>query len=257
MEREQLDKIKERIAKLMAMAKDASSPNEAAIAAQRARSLMDKYQLDEYDISEAAPQEFSEEAVSRAFAAIPYHMDVLAVAVAKYNDCHSVFEWVEMTYKMQSKANQNAKVGGGRTKSLGKRLKFRGHKNDVELAKQMLERLLENIDRLCKEYMTANHPGRYNVRLGGEYKNACTRALLDKFKAMTIEREQLTFSGGTSLVVIKSARVDEHFGEAKYVNKSRSIQTMYDREERQKSEDARRAGYVDGQKIEITKRLDD
>ena len=42
MNREEFQKIKERIAKLLAMARDASSPNEAAIAAQRARSLMDK-----------------------------------------------------------------------------------------------------------------------------------------------------------------------------------------------------------------------
>lgn len=116
-----LTKVKERIAKLLAMAKDASSPNEAAIAAQRARGLMDKYQLDEYDISEAAPDVFGEQDITRVFAAIPYHMDILAVAVALYNDCQSVFYEDRVTYKMDSKANQNAKTGGGRTKAFGKK----------------------------------------------------------------------------------------------------------------------------------------
>ena len=79
MEREQLDKIKERIAKLLAMAKDAASPNEAAIAAGRARSLMDKYQLDEYDIKDAAPVQFAQGDATRAYSAMPYHVEILSI----------------------------------------------------------------------------------------------------------------------------------------------------------------------------------
>ena len=43
-------KIMERVRKLLAMAKDATSPHEAAIAARRARSLMDKHQLEEHEM---------------------------------------------------------------------------------------------------------------------------------------------------------------------------------------------------------------
>jgi hypothetical protein len=258
MEREDLQRIKERIAKLLAMAADSASPNEAAIAAQRARALMDKYQIDEYDVSEAAPQEFADEPVTRAFAAIPFHIDTLAVAVAKYNDCHSVFEWAKMDYKMESKAQQNAKTGGGFTKKIGKRINFKGYKNDVELARQMLERLLENIDRLCKAYMQANHPGRYSVRIGAQFKNAAARVLVDKFDEMMVERKQLTASAGTALVVIKAQRVDEHFGgPAEYVSKSRSIQKSKTLEDYEAMVAAKDAGHVAGHQIEITKRLDD
>lgn len=256
MEREELTKIKERIAKLLAMAADASSPNEAAIAAQRARALMDKYQLDEYDISEAAPVEFAQEAATRVFASVPYHVDVLAVAVAKYNDCHSVFEWAKMDYRMAGKAKLNGRDGRG-TKTEGKRILFRGFKNDVELAKQMLDRLLENIDRLCKAYMQANHPGKYNVRIGGDYKAAAARALIEKFKEMTVERAQLTSATGTALVVVKEAKVNDHFGEVSYKSKSKSIAKGLDTDDYMASIKAKEQGYRDGQKIEITKRLDD
>lgn len=257
MDKEHLDRIKERIAKLMAMAQDASSPNEAAIAAQRARALMDKYQLDEYDVSEAAPQEFASEAATRAYASVPYHIDILAVAVAKYNDCHSVFEWTKMDYRMEGKARLNGRDGRG-TKAVGKRIVFRGYKNDVELAKQMLDRLLANIDALCKAYMQANHPGKYNVRIGGDYKAAAARSLIVKFDEMMIERKRLTVaSTGTALVVVKAARVDDHFGEVSYKSKSKSVAKNIDYEDHLASEAARAQGYIDGQKIEITKRLDD
>lgn len=256
MEREELQRVKERIAKLLAMAADASSPNEAAIAAQRARSLMDKYQLDEYDVSEAAPQEFADEAVTRAFASVPYHIDILAVAVARYNDCQSIFYRAPMDYRMEGKAKLNGRDGRD-TKSEGKQLRFRGYKNDVELARQMLDRLLNNIDRLCKEYMTKNHPGRYNVRIGGEYKTGCAQALIVQFKAMTAEREALTYSSGTALVVAKAKGVDDHFGETKYRNTSKSVSKDLAMDDIVDSEMARAIGFVDGKSIEIIKRLDD
>jgi hypothetical protein len=255
-EREQLDKIKERIAKLLSMAKDASSPNEAAIAAQRARAMMDKYQLDEYDIKDAAPDVFGEVDVTRAFAAMPYHMDILSVAVAAYNDCQSVFYEARMDYKMESKQNQNDKLGGGRTKKFGKKAVFRGYKRDVELAKMMFDNLCANIDALCKKYMQENYPGRYSVRIGGEYKAAAARVLCAKFREMTEAREALTYSSGNALVVVKTAAVNEKFGDVEYTKKSKSS-SVADYESQVENERARTAGYIDGQKIEIIKRLDD
>lgn len=253
---EELQRIKERIAKLLAMAKDASSPNEAAIAAQRARALMDKYQIDEYDVSEATPQQFGSDDATRAFAAIPYHIDILSVAVARYNDCQSVKVEDIVTYRQAGKARLNSRDGRS-TKNIGCKIVFRGYKDDVELAKQMLERLLQNIDQLCKAYMQANHPGKYNVRIGGEYKTGAARALISKFKEMTAEREQLTSSAGTSLVVVKSQRVDEHFGDVSYKSKSKSIAKHLDEEAIEHQQRALTQGWVDGQNIEITKRLDD
>jgi Protein of unknown function (DUF2786) len=256
MEREDLTRIKERIAKLLAMAADASSPNEAAIAAQRARALMDKYQLDEYDISEAAPQEFSTEDVTRAFASVPYHIDILSVAVARYNDCHCVAVRDFVDYRMKGKMKLNERDGRA-TKAVGKKIVFRGFKNDVDLARQMLDRLLQNIDTLCKSYMQKNHPGKYNVRIGGEYKTGAARTLIEKFNEMIVERALITASSGTALVVIKSAAVEEHFGEVKYRSKSKSLAKGLSGDDYRDQDAARRAGRIDAQSIEITKRLDD
>ncbi len=44
------EKIINRVKKLLALSNDTSSPNEAAIALKRVRSLMDKYQLTHEDI---------------------------------------------------------------------------------------------------------------------------------------------------------------------------------------------------------------
>jgi hypothetical protein len=253
---EELQRIKERIAKLLAMAKDASSPNEAAIAAQRARALMDKYQIDEYDVSEVAPHEFSHDGVTRAFAALPYHINILSVAVALYNDCQSILVKDIVKYRQAGKARLNSRDGRS-TKHVGCKIVFRGHKEDVELAKQMLDRLLQNIDQLCKQYMQANHPGKYNVRIGGEYKAGAARALCAKFKEMTVERQQLTSSAGTSLVIVKSKRVDEHFGDVNYRSTSKSIAKGLDSDAIEDQMRAQERGWVDGNTIEITKRLDD
>ncbi len=184
---EQLAKIKERIAKLLAMAKDAASPNEAAIAAQRARKLMDQYQLDEYDISEAAPDVFAEEAVGIVRASVPTYLGTLAVAVARYNDCHARYQWANV----EQKDIDRRRAEGRDAKTHGKRIKFQGYANDVELCKQMYEYLCANMDKLCKEYMSVNHPGRYNVRIGTEYKSSAVAALCARLKAMTKERMEL------------------------------------------------------------------
>lgn len=247
-----LTKVKERIAKLLSMAKDASSPNEAAIAAQRARALMDKYQLDEYDISEAAPVQFGESDATRAFSAMPYHVEILSSFVGRYNDCQAVLTPAEVTFKMASKANQSEKKGTGRTKSWGKKIVFRGYEADAQMAADMLNRLLENIDSLCKKYMQEYHSGRYNVRIGGEYKTGCALQLIAQFKLMLTEREQLTVSNGTALVVLKMAAVNEHYAPPTKQN-DRNKKWNEDGQ----SAHARQTGYIDGHKIEIIKRLDD
>ena len=59
------DKLIDRIRKLLALAEDAASQNEALIAARRARSLMDKHQITKGDIERAAGSQFLETTVTR------------------------------------------------------------------------------------------------------------------------------------------------------------------------------------------------
>lgn len=155
MDFQELDKIKDRIAKLLRMAADASSPNEAAIAAQRARALMDKHQLDEFDVGNRMAEEFMAAAASRYFSAVPMYLSTFSVALAKYNDCQAKFERGEMDYRMNHKSSN--------AKTQGKRIMFMGYKSDVELAVQIMDRIVEAVNRLCKEWMNSKGMVRYDM----------------------------------------------------------------------------------------------
>src|ERR1700739_3840723 len=162
MDFQDLDKIKDRIAKLLRMAADASSPNEAAIAAQRARALMDKYRLHAFDVGNRMEEEFSAEPATRFYASIPVYLNLFSVQVAKYNDCQSRFERGDVTHRMGGKS-QGAKTDG-------KRIVFMGYKSDVQLAINMFDYLCETVNRLCKEWMHSQGMITYSVRIGGGFK---------------------------------------------------------------------------------------
>ena len=205
---EDLEKIKDRIAKLLRMAADASSPNEAAIAAGRARKLMDQHQLDEFDVGNRIQEEFAAEPGSRFFAAIPTYMSIFAVYVARYNDCQARFESGKVTYKKKA----------GDPLQTGKRIMFMGYKSDVQLAIQMFEQLNDAVNRLCKEWMNSKGLTAYSVRIGNQFKLGAFGTLGNRLDEMTTKRNQITSEVGSTgaLVVIKKAAVDEKFGEVNY-----------------------------------------
>jgi len=187
MDFQDLDKIKDRIAKLLRMAADASSPNEAAIAAERARNLMDKHQLDEFDIGNRIEEDFATGPATRFYAAVPQYMNIFAVQVAEYNDCQSRFEFGDVTYK--KKATDLLQRG--------KRIMFMGYKSDVELAIQMFNRLNEAVNRLCKEYMNGIGMTAYSVRIGWQFKIGAFQSIGTRLREMTVERDAITSANGT------------------------------------------------------------
>lgn len=205
MDEQELLKIKERIAKLLAMAADASSPNEAAIAAGRARSLMDKYQISEFDVSKKVEDTFDNQPAFDAFSdTIPAFMSTLAVAVAQYNDTHARYEHGHFQRS-------------GRP-VLGKRIRFMGFKADVELAVGMYTRLHDAIRRLTKEWFKEQGL-KYSARLARQFELGAVQIISQRIRAMTKERDEAMSAAmvaGTSLMVIKKQAVDEEFGETKY-----------------------------------------
>ena len=226
---ENLDKIKTRIANLLAMSKDVSSPHEATIAAQRARALMDKHDLDEFDVSQADQQVFTQQRADKSYKFTPMWRDTLSVAVAKCNDCQASKAWDE-------KGNRYTYI------------QFKGYENDVALAVQMFKYLADTVDALCKKYMHENGHGSYYVaRIGDAFKKGCGAEICSRLNAMTIERDALVTNAGTSLVLVKTAMVAEHFGEASYKNKS--YKTAKDEE----ATDAVRKGREAGRLVEINK----
>lgn len=260
-----LSKIKERIAKLLSMAEDSASPEEAAIAAKRARSLMDKHQLERWQIEKKISDPIIKRAATRVYAAIPQHMSFLATAVAKYNDCQAVFEWGQVTYKMQSKINQN---DGRPANTQGKMVVFRGYESDVLMAIEMFQRLCDACDHQCKTYLTGLGYRKYPVKVGSAFKQAFTSSVTARLGEFTKERDLLSTdqkaiemdvdydegmsedehnaqaapapSSSNSLVLVKMKAVEEAFGEVKY--KESAYSATIDRESAGAWVEGKRAG---------------
>jgi len=242
-----MNKIKERIAKLLRMAEDASSPNEAAIAASRARKLMDQHQLDLLDINMGFDEPMGQASWNRPFAAVPSYLSPFVIAVAKYNDCVVIFESKVVDFKKKD----------GERKKWGHQFAFQGYKTDVDLACDMATKLSEAVDRLTKEWWRANYVGKYNVRLGGEFKNAAFVAIRMRLDALNAERDKITTKfeegKGQSLMVIKSTAVAEHFNHAGYSTKKGHYGYSEDDPD---ADAAARAGFRAGQKVQISEDIE-
>lgn len=221
-----LAKIKDRIAKLLRMAADSSSPEEAAIAAGRARSMMDKYQIDAMDVS-SLNEVFLSKNASMMLKNFPVWMQVLGVQVARYNDCQAVYEYGN---------HEVSGIGGA------KAIQFRGYTSDVELAIEMYKRLCEAVDRLAVEYQKERGIEKYDPKIGAQFKSGAATAIIGNLGAMTVEREKIEHSTkGTALVAFKAKAVEAEFGKVNYssVNTGDSVHSQH--------------GYVRGAKVEIRK----
>lgn len=207
---ENLERIKAKINKLLKLAEGSANEHEAANAMAKARKLMDEYQLTKYDVKGDGEhqQQFMESQVSRVFANMPKYMNILAVAVARFNDCHSCLRYGQKTFKVN-------------VKNVGKYLQFYGLKEDVEVAAGMYATLLGAINRLCNEYLESiGHVGKYPMGIGNQFKYGCAHRLCQRLRELREEREaefaKTAQSTGTSLIVVKSQLVEAHYGVTQY-----------------------------------------
>ena len=192
------DKILKRIRNLLAMAADANSPNEAAIAAKRARSLMDKYQVEECDVPEKETVVFDVNIieVGKRIRKWKGHM---AIAVAKYCD-------------VISRKRRDYETGGMIRE-------FVGIDSDVAFATQMYRYLENTAEKLAK----AQAKNKNSFKVGFSF------AISDRLEELIVERDVVT-SGGTDLIVVKNALVVEEFGAPNYVSKTITISNREDEE---------------------------
>jgi hypothetical protein len=250
MQHEDIAKIKERIAKLLRMAQDSSSPNEAAIAANRARSLMDKYQIGEADLDSEIHDVFGTERYGRNYKNIPTYMNILAVA--RFNDCRVTIGY-DPDWQETNRGKKAARCGP----NCNRFIKFMGYKNDVTLAAAMMDSLVSCMDALCKAYLVGRgHTGRYPRDIGEAFKIGCSSELTRRINELTRERNELMevaaqTSPGTAIAIIdKKKRVDEEFGEQRTKN-TRTL-TAYDGSTMHATE----AGRNEGRKIEIQPKME-
>lgn len=198
-----LNKIKDRIAKLLRMAADSSSPEEAAIAAGRARSMMDKYQISAMSV-ESIDEVFLSKPASMFLKNFPMWMQTLGVQIARYNDCQATYTWGD--HSAGSEGNAKA-------------IEFRGYSSDVMMAIDMYKRLCSVIDRLAGEYQTKKGIVKYDPKIGAEFKRGAATAIIQTVQSLTIEREKIEhLTKGTSLVAFKMKGVEEKFGKMNYSN---------------------------------------
>ena len=121
----EMAKIQDRVQKLLNMAKDASSPNEAMIAMERARRLMDKYQIEETDLEQVEENRFgAANLFGKQYKFMPVWMNIMATALCKLNGV----------------------VGGVIYGDIG----IMGLEEDVMLTKMMFDRLAQECINQCK-----------------------------------------------------------------------------------------------------------
>jgi len=209
------DKIIERVRALLAMAGDTSSPHEASIAAGRARKLMDAHQIELSDLGDKSTG-FGFRNVDQEYRFPPKWKDIMAVAVAQFNDCKCI-----KTRKWKSTNH-----------SYTFQVVFQGYESDVEVAGAMYDYLTKTIDRLCAKYIGSLGYDKYPAKIGDAYKKAASSELCNRLRVMREERQaDIKLSDGRSLVLVKMAAVEAEFGVAKYVDsklKSRSDHQVWD-----------------------------
>ena len=126
------EKVIERIRALLSMGNDKSSEHEAAIAMKRARSLMDKYQLDLADVNGVLSGDLGSDDYDMESKREKVWVTMLAIAIGEFNDCNVTTGQYSMS--------------GGR-----KHYVFEGFKEDVKMCKWMLSYLIDTCLYLYSE----------------------------------------------------------------------------------------------------------
>lgn len=184
------NKVMDRIRKLLAMAQDVSSPHEAAIAAGRARKLMDQHQVSELELTSSEPNRFESENFKTGNKTTDKFSGICGLAVAKLNDC--VVSW--------------KRDGNGYPY-----LKFDGMLGDAVCAVELYKYLRGVAYRLAEEHVPTWASSRVRADRNA-YRLGFASGVADKVKEILVERRKLEMSDGRALVVVKNALVSDHFG---------------------------------------------
>lgn len=190
------EKILDRIRKLLSMAGDTSSPNEAAIAAARARKMMDEYQVNELDLTSVADDDLGTNSTGSGQRTVNKPLNVMSCAVADLNDVR-----IDMN-----------RGPGGEILFI-----FKGFLVDAVCATEMFKYLSVEMYRQA-ERNAWGRSNRFAYRLGFA---SGIRAQIDEALK---ERREIKTAAGTSLMVVKDQLVVAKYGVAKYRNVRTSFQ---------------------------------
>lgn len=178
------NKIIDKVRKLLALA-ESSNPNEALLAAKRARRIMDEHSITKEEIESADNDQFLETVSDHVRKVRDAWITHLKVAVADLNDCMPV-----------------TKQKRGHVEHA-----FRGFTADAIVAKMTLDYLIDACERHCKALGIKGRSEKHQFRLG------FANSILTKVEAITRERKaNFIATTGTDLIPLKVNQVKAHFG---------------------------------------------
>ncbi|CAG8998080.1 MAG: hypothetical protein CENE_00011 [Candidatus Celerinatantimonas neptuna] len=218
----QLDKVISKIQKLLAMAADTSTPNEALIAARRARALMDKYQLSKADIESKAGNQFLETKANMTGSVRKQWLLKLSSSAAILNDCVGAVSRAPYVQYF-----------------------FQGFKADAIVAKLTMDYLVEACERQLKSSGITGASNRNFFRVGFS-EQVQLRAL-----QITEERKKTFVNDtGTALVPLKKELITNHFGKLNPLKHQKRRRPSRD------EEDAYTEGMRQGQTVSLEKQIE-
>jgi hypothetical protein len=199
------DEIVEKVRGLLRLAADQTSPHEAATALRHAKKLMDKYELEESMVAEKTPDELHREPMFnwsyKNSARAPVWLSSLCVAITKLFDCEAGWSYGVINNKT------------------GYYVEVFGLKYDVKVAVMTLRYILDQLDGMFEKFKGG---GSLTRAQGVSWYSGAVGVVTSRIREFKKELEASRLSMGTALVVIKSAKIKESFGEFGYTQRDMS-----------------------------------
>jgi hypothetical protein len=232
-----IEAVKRRIAKLLAIAEDdRANPEEAAAAAGMAEKIMRKFQLDHADLitvelrkgeamctADSVANAKTNKTIAKE---IPPWASFVAVVVGRFNHCGA----------------QIAKTQDARKEAC---VRFYGYEADVQLCKWMFDYLVATINRLAEEYKWSEDYMNNGRSVLTSYRRGVASGIISAIKKLEAERKAEQTTTGTSLMVVKQNAIVEKFGNVFSTKKATASRIRGE---------AYSQGYDDGKRIDVGRR---
>ena len=216
----QLEKIRARIQKLLAMAQDSSSPHEAAIAAERVQKLMAKFNLEMADvIAKELQDEDNLVQADREFKykRTPRYIGQIEVAVAKAFNCEVKSRW-QMHEGVEYDVTE-----------------IYGYKTDVEVVKNLCSYICDQLESMAKRVKVPEHyrQHRYTRRYMADWRKGATREICRKIQSFYgagdkqdhSQPEPPSDNSSMNLALLKKDAIRRKFGEFEYSSSTSYVYT--------------------------------
>lgn len=189
-----IEKVITRVKKLLALAEDSSSPNEASIALDRARKLIDKHQLSNEDFQDSRNHNFILRSPNEG-SRTPNWYKVLMMSVAELNDCFSADKKVKQ-------------MGASKTECV-----FIGIEQDVLSCELMMLFLTDSVKKeWTKVKKELQESGQYTRSVKNHFFIGFAKTIRDRIELIVKERkEAISKNGKKNLIVLKKELIRENF----------------------------------------------